>query len=182
MPAKPRGTRAAPKAKRATPRAGRSADAIAERRRQFVERYLANGHNAAAAAVAAGFSPKGAKKTGWQLLHEPDVAQAIQGRARELARLAELTTEQWAAQLRAVLFASPGDLFGTDGNLIPIHLLPPHVQAAISSLKFKNGALSEIKLWDKNSALVTAGKHLGLFERDNEQTRPNIRVQVEFLD
>lgn len=161
-------TRAPPRAAARKPKAGRSADATAERRKLFVLRYLVNGHNARDAAIHAGYSAASAKKQGWALLHDPDVAQEIRRAAQETAHLAELDATEWVKHVRALAFATPRDLIGGDGELIPLHLLPDHVQAAIASVDFKSGRVSKIRLWDKNVALTTAARHLGLFQGKSE--------------
>jgi hypothetical protein len=87
--------------------------------------------------------------------------------------------------LRAVAFSNVGDLFDADGKLIPVQHLPPHVQAAISSLKVRatpdDETVVEARLWDKVGALTVMARHLGLFERDNTQQRPDIRVTIELV-
>ena len=87
--------------------------------------------------------------------------------------------------LRAVAFSNVGDLFDADGKLISVQHLPPHVQAAISSLKVRatpdDETVVEARLWDKVGALTVMARHLGLFERDNTQQRPDIRVTIELV-
>jgi hypothetical protein len=39
----------------------------------------------------------------------------------------------------------------------------------------------EYKFWDKNVALQTMARHLGLFEKDNRQIAENIRVRIELV-
>lgn len=88
---------------------GHSAAASAERRRLFVERYLVNGHNAAAAAIRAGFSPRSKNKTDCLLLREPVIKARVAERARAVSEAAEMTTDNWARELRAVAFSHLAD-------------------------------------------------------------------------
>ena len=159
-------------------KAGSSAEATAERRRLFVEAYLSNGHNGAEAAKAAGYASKHAKREAVRLLALPTVRQLVNARARQITELAEMGTEAWARELRAIAFSKIGDLLGPDGTPLPIALLPPHVQAAIASVKIGPLGVVEYKLWNKTQALETIARHLGLFERDNSQLRPDVRVEV----
>lgn len=152
------------------PKAGRSKAAVAARRVVFRETFLTNGHNATHAAYVAGFTGKQLARMGWGLLQEPAIKAAIAARMSEVAALAEMTTETWARELRSIAFARPSDLYDAAGNLIPIHVLPPHVQAALSSVKFKNGAVSEWKLNSKNTALDLMARHLGLLRTRIELT------------
>ena len=53
--------------------------------------------------------------------------------------------------------------------------------ACIQSIKIKPnefGTEREIKMYDKRSALVDLGKHLGLFNSDKEQEKP---IQITFV-
>lgn len=168
------------KARKAPIKAGTSKATAEARRRIFVETYLTNGHNGTQAAIAAGFSVKGASVTGSKLLAEPKVAALIAERAVKVSNIAEMNTENWAKEVAALAFSKLGELYDAGGNLIPLHLLPQHVQAAISSVKIGDNG-PEYKFWDKNSALTTMGKHLGLFEKDNMQKGDDIRVLVQLV-
>ena len=163
-------------------KAGASAQATAERRRLFVEAYLTNGHNGAEAAKAAGYASKHAKREAVRLLALPAVRSLVSARARQVAELAEMTTETWARDLRAIAFSTIGDLVGPDGKLRPLRDLPAHTLAAISSVKVTpDGTVIEYKFWNKNQALETMGKHLGLLSRDDEQSRSDVRVNVVLI-
>lgn len=71
----------------------------------------------------------------------------------------------------------PARLFDEKGNLLPINDIPAEVRAAIASIEVGEVEIDgevttrvkKIKLWDKNSALEKLMKHLGSFERDNQQ-------------
>ena len=58
------------------------------RQRAFILNYMANGHNATRAALAAGYSPNGADVIGWQLVHQNKVV------SKEIDRLLELATKK----------------------------------------------------------------------------------------
>lgn len=162
------------------PKAGRSPLAAAARCAAFAEAYLTNGHNATAAAVAAGCTGSNLGNAGWKLLQKPAVQLLLAARAEKVAELAELNTENWAAELRAVLFSRVGDLYGPDGELVPPALLPRHVQAAISGVTATPAGATKYKFWDKCAALQIVARHLGLFERDNAQ-QSDIKVRVELV-
>ena len=163
-------------------KAGRSACAVAKRRKLFVEAYLSNGHNAAQAAIAAGTGGKRPRAAGWKLLHHPEVQRMIAERAQTVAERAEMSTEAWAYELRAIAFSSIGDLFGPDGTLRAVRDLPAHVQAAIASMKvtFRSEVI-KCRFYDKIAALQMVARHLGLFEPANAQLKENILVRVELV-
>jgi hypothetical protein len=87
--------------------------------------------------------------------------------------------------LGAVAFSDIGELFDADGKLLPLPRLPPHVRAAISSVKVRRtpekDEIVEVRLWDKVGALTVMARHLGLFERNNVEQQSDIRVTIELV-
>jgi phage terminase small subunit len=155
---------------------------MACRRRLFVEAYIANGNNASQAAIAAGTGGKQPRAEGWKLLKDPVVQDMLAARAKRVAELAGMNTENWARELRALAFSRIGDILGPGGKLRPLATLPDHVQAAIASVKATpDGTALEYKFWNKNGALTTMARHLGLFERDNAQQKSDVRIVLELL-
>jgi hypothetical protein len=111
------------------------------------------------------------------LLALPAVRLLVSARARQVAELAEMGTEAWARQLTAIAHFDPGELYDEDGNLIPLHKLPERVRLAVQSFEVGESG-TKVRFWDKNKALETMGRHLGLLERDNMQKRDDVRVRV----
>ena len=147
----------------------------------FVERFLTNGHNATDAARHAGYTGSGIRVNASRMMQRSDVKEMIAARAKRVAAKVELTGEAWAREVAALAFSSIGDLYDDAGQLIPIHLLPPHVKAAIAGVRqLSDGSMMAI-FGDKNAALAMAAKHLGLFEKDNSQRAENVRVTVNLL-
>jgi phage terminase small subunit len=145
---------------------------------------MTNGQNATQAAAAAGFTGRQLANAGWKMLQKPEVKRLIATRARVVGELAEMTTENWAHDLRAIAYSRIGDLFRSDGRLVSVARLPAHVQAAVASVKVRTTAHDETveyKFWNKPAALEIMARHRGLFEKDNAQQRSDIRVEVELV-
>lgn len=167
--------------------AGKTRLAVAERERIFVEAYIANGGKGHLAAIQAGYSAKGqnATRQSVKLLKRPTVIAALRERQDRLAIKYELTTESVIAEIAKIALFDPGNLFDETGALLPIKKMPPQVRAAIASIEIEEiesggkpiGRVKKIKIWDKNSALEKAMKHLGLFSEDNKQ-----RAMVSIID
>lgn len=176
-------TKKVTKAVTAKPRtkAGTSKEAADARKVAFAEAYIANKRNGKQAAIVAGFSPKTAEVQASRLLKEIKVQELIAARSNELAEKHELTTESVIAELSKIVHADPRRLFGTDGQLLPVSEWPDGLAGAIASVEVDElfegqgaqrkfiGYTKKVKLWDKNSAIDKAMKHLGLFEADNKQ-------------
>jgi hypothetical protein len=149
-------------------RAGNSQIAAATRRRLVVENYLRNGNNATQAAIDAGYAPRNAKVTAARIMQCPDVQAEIVNRAAEVAEKAEMTTEQWAQQIAAIMSSDLGEIFDEEMRVRPLHLIPAHARAAISSVQVTENGI-KVTLWSKTEALNIAARHLGLFEKDTGQ-------------
>lgn len=160
------------------------------RRKVFVEAYLANGGNATQAAETAGYSKKSAHAQGCRLLKDVKTQAIIKERQSDLARKYELTTESVIAELAKIVHADPRKLFDASGNVKRIQDMPDEIAGAIASIEISEigtdgaaiGYTKKIKLWDKNSAIEKAMKHLGLYAVDNEQSKPEQVAPIEPLE
>lgn len=169
---------------------GSSQKAAAERRKVFVEAYITNGRNATEAAKTAGYSEKTAYSMGGQLLKHLETQRLLKDRQESLSAKYELTTENVIAELAKIVHADLRKVIGADGQVIPIKDWPDDMAAAIAAIEVAEigqdgqaiGQTKKIKLWDKNSAIEKAMKHLGLFEKDNDQKRGVADLSEEQLN
>jgi phage terminase small subunit len=148
--------------------------AMTPRRRRFVEEYLVD-LNAQAAAVRAGYSPRGRCYS--QLLRDPEVAAAIRAGVEARAKRTRITADAVVTELARIGFANMLDYMrpGEDGDLfVDLSGLDRERAAAIAEVTvedFKDGRAKDarvvrrvkFKLLDKRAAHVDLGKHLGLF-------------------
>lgn len=173
--------KAAPKSKS---KAGTSRVSAEQRRKLFIEAYIANGGNATDAARKAGYAESSAHVRGAELVKDRKVQSDIAARQTELAKKFELTTEDVIAELAKIVRVDLRRLFDSSGNLLPVNEWPDDVAGAVASFEVDEihegqgearkfvGYTRKVKLWDKNSAIEKAMKHLGLFEADNKQRNP----------
>lgn len=167
-------------------KAGTSKSAAAARRKLFRNAYMANGHNATDAAIAAGFSKKTAYSKGAQLLREVKLSGDLAKAAREVARISGLDPERTLREVARVSYADPRKFYGTDGNLVPIADLDDDCAAVVASIEVDEikgdegviGHTKKLKLWDKNAALEKAMKHHGLYKEDNAQQAESLVLNV----
>jgi Terminase small subunit len=154
------------------------------RRVQFREAYLTNGHRGAAAAEVAGYTKgKQAYNAAYRLLTELTASGELGAVAQQRAEAAELDTVRTLRELARIAYADIGKLFDADGVLIPIAELDEDTRAIIASIELgSDGKPKKIKLWSKIEALDKAMRHAGLYERDNDQCRPNLALQVNLVD
>jgi phage terminase small subunit len=169
---------------------GSSKEEVAKRKALFVEAYVSHGGNATAAAITAGYSKKTAASQGQRLLKHVEISSQVDARRAETIKKAEESTELTVAgvlrELHSMVHADLRGAFDEKGALLPPSQWPDGLAKAIASVKvveLAGGAqvngeagvmhvpmfTKEVKLWDKNSAIDKAMKHLGLFEKDNSQ-------------
>ncbi len=149
----------------------------------FAQEYLID-YNATQAYLRS--HPKTTYKTasvqGAALLARPEVRAVVKiGHAKAIERVS-LEVDDVLAQLAAIGAADLSDFFDIDGSLLPIHALPKHARRALSSVKVSKKNLTagdgvtedvvEIKLWDKNRALETLARHLGMIVDRSERGKP----------
>lgn len=176
-------------AKRAE-KAGSGQSAAAHRRKLFLDAYIANGRNATQAAITAGYSQKTARAQGCQLLTHPDIVKSLEAATARIEAISGLTVERTLQEIARVAYQDPRKLFDDKGNLKNIPDLDDDAAAAVASLEVTEefegsgkdreriGFTKKLKLWDKNTALVTAARHLGLFEKDNAQKSESLALQI----
>ena len=138
---------------------------MTKKQKRFVEEYLID-LNATQAAIRAGYSPHTAKDIGCENLAKPNIAAAISQAMAERSRRTGINQDRVLQELARIGFAKITDVVDPDTAKI----LPDASEddlACIQSIKIKPnefGTEREVKLYDKKSALVDLGKHLGLFK------------------
>lgn len=155
-------------------KAGTSKAAAAARRETFAMAFIANGRNATEAAITAGFSRRSAHTRGLELVKDREVAARIEELGAAAAAAAGITIERAMEKLERVTFSDPRKLYNPDGTPKGIHELDDDIAAAVAGR-----GLHGIVLLDAVRGLDMTFKHLGLFEKDNIQSRDSLALTVE---
>lgn len=174
--------------------------AVKAKRDRFIVAYLQDEDgNATRAAMIAGVPAAAAKQWGAKALQHPYVQQLIgdhrERMAAELEAKYALTRENVLSALANLVHADPRKLFHDDGRLRHVTELDDRTAKMVSSFEVEElyemegegrnrskvnvGRVTKIRMWDKNSAVDKAMRHLGLYEKDNEQTRDTKLVITE---
>lgn len=157
-----------------------------DKQQAFVREYLID-LNATQAAIRAGYSEKTARAQGARLLTDVNIAAAIaQGQADRAERVA-FDADRVLLEIGRIATSDLRRAFNDDGGLKNPSVWDDDTAAAISSVKVVTRRapgggddaeveyVTELKLWDKNSALEKAGKHLGMFR---EQIDVNVKTDL----
>jgi phage terminase small subunit len=122
-------------------------------------------NNATQAAIQAKYSKKTAGSKGTQLLQIVSIKLRLDYLKCEIAEKCGVTAEMLAQEYKKLAFSNMQDFEDKNGKTIPLHKLPRDVAAAIQTID----AYGDFKLHSKEKALDSLGKHIGFFEKDNEQ-------------
>lgn len=137
----------------------------------FVAEYLID-LNATQAAIRAGYSEKTAHNIGCENVIKPIIAAAIAEAQAKREERTEITQDRVLEEYAKLAFLNPKKFYNDKGDLIPIHLLPDDVAAALTGMDITTSfdkksetfdTIKKIKYSDKKGALDSVAKHLGMF-------------------
>lgn len=149
-------------------------DGLEPRQILFVEEYLVD-LNATQAAIRAGYSPKGAKQSGYLNLRKPAIAKAI---ADYMAERWGITKARIVEEISNIAFANAKNYFawGPDGVTIKDSEELTEEQCAvvskISQTRTKDGGTIKVELYDKLAACEKLAKLAGITIEKHEVSGP----------
>lgn len=157
---------------------------MTKKQKRFVEEYLID-LNATQAAIRAGYSPETAGSIGAENLKKPEIKSRIDKAMAERSRRTGINQDRVLQELARIGFAKITDVVDPETAEIRTDASDDDL-ACIQSIKIKPnefGTEREVKLYDKKSALVDLGKHLGLFKDKMELTGDmELNITVDYGD
>lgn len=165
--------------------------ALTDKQERFCQEYLID-LNATQAAIRAGYSENSAGQIGEQNLKKLEIQERITelNQARQAAT--GINQRRVLEELAKIAFGDISVLFDESGALLNIHDIDPGVRGMVSSVKsyeekavigeetITQGMNREVKCWDKLKALEMIGRHINLFEKDNDHKKP-VLVSLDTL-
>lgn len=155
---------------------------------RFADKYFET-LNAKESAIYAGFSADTAKQGGYQLLQREDIQDYLAKLKEEAERKHGITKDKWLSELAISGFSNIQDFIDSGNTVRDISTIERDKASAVSSIKktviegeFGVKETVEFKLNDKLAALDKIGRHLGYFEKDNAQSKPDINVSLSKQD
>ncbi len=152
---------------------------LTPRQAAFISEYLVD-LNGLQAAIRAGYSPHTAAITANRLLTNTYVAVAIGEAQRKRSERTAITADMVVREYTKLAFASIADVVSWDRGGVyvrPSAELAPEVLASVAAVKIKRRRETdaegrawdveeiEVKLHDKQRALDSLAKHLGMFPK-----------------
>ena len=162
---------------------------LTPKQRMFVSEYLVD-LNATQAAIRAGYSSRNADKIGSELLGKTRVSSAIQEQMNARAERTLVTADRVIKEYARVAFFDPKKIFDESGRPLPVCEMDEDTRRAVAGLDVVVigntdtgvGEVQKIKITNKLGALEALGKHLGIFEKDNDQKTPKFeKVEVTLI-
>lgn len=164
--------------------------ALTEQKKRFADRYFET-LKGSQSAIDAGYSEATSRQIAHNLLQEPEVEEYLSHLRSDMASRHGVSKERLIAEYAKIAFFDIREIYDTDGGLINVKQLDDKSAGAISSIKSTEewgedsegnkiitGTNKEVKIFDKIRALQDLGKHLGLFEKDNDQKAKAAQVSI----
>ena len=153
---------------------------------RFCREYIID-LNATQAAIRAGYSEKTARSQGQRLLTNVDIQNFLRTLKSEIVERNNITIDKYVNILDQLATFDIADIYDEHGNLKPVHEIPEDARMAIESLESdefrEKGILisvtKKVKMTNRRSAIDILLKHLGGYEKDNDQKKDII---VSFKD
>jgi len=146
----------------------------------FSQEYMVD-LNKTQAAKRAKYSKKTAGQKGEQLFKIVEIKGRITYLQGELSKKVGVTAEMVVAEISKIAFANIQDYICEDNEVLDLSKIPRNVAAVVESVQVTRSTSGEaeivstkFKLYSKMAALENLGKHLGIYEKDNEQKKDNL--------
>lgn len=156
---------------------------LSEKQKQFCEEYLID-LNATQSALRAGYSPKTAYAIGVENLKKPQIQEYITELREVVKERNNITIDELVGILSNIARFDPLDVLNEDGTVKDIKDMPINARKCIAGLDIDQytttegtiGTVKRIKLVGKEGAIDKLMKHLGGYEKNNEQKKSNINL------
>lgn len=147
---------------------------------RFIANYVARPHNAAAAYIAAGFSPGGAKQSVHNLLKDPLIKAEVKRLIEEKHKALHMDVDEILARAAMLARIDAASLFDENGALRPMHELDETASIAISGVEVQEitsgtgknakviGSLKKVRLRDPMAAIRLLAEHKKLVRNTDD--------------
>lgn len=161
---------------------------LTQLQRKFADTYRAHKERNATQSYLAVYtrsSLRAAESSSCNLLKHPKVSAYIAMLDERDSRKHQVTAEDIIKSIAQEINFDPGELYNDDGSLKKITDLPEDIRMCLQGVDFaeiagiEGGTVTKLKWAKKNLAREQAMKHLGMFERDNQQKQPIVHLNIQ---
>lgn len=160
--------------------------ALTEQKKRFADRYF-DTLKGTQSAIYAGYSEATAGQIAHNLLQEPEVEEYLSSLKAEYMEKEGISKQRVLDEYRKIAFSDVRNILTVDGGLKTVDEFDDDTAGSIASIESfdefskggeRLGTNRKIKLHDKLRALEALSKHLGLFEKDNDQKKNQATVTI----
>lgn len=123
------------------------------------------------------------RRGAYDALHHKYTQKKLSEFAEKSAAKADFNQDRVLREIAAIALFDVRKLIGDDGKPKPLSELDDATAAAVAGVKFAkvsdDFAVLEYKIADKNTALEKLMRHLGLYEKDNDQQNTSLAAALE---
>lgn len=166
---------------------------LTDKQQKFCDEYLVD-LNSTQAAIRAGYSKTSAKVIGCENLTKPDIQEYLQKKRKLWANKLEITQERILTEYARIAFSDLRKFYDDNSRLLAPKDLDDDAAASLAGIEvFEEfgfdikgdrvhiGDTKKIKTYNKIQALDSLSKHLGMFEKDNQQRKPEVKLDISSL-
>ena len=151
---------------------------LTDKQKRFCEEYVID-LNGSQAAIRAGYTEKSARVTAAKMLTNANIEGYISQLKQKHSESTDISAERVLKEYASLGFANAADFYEPNGEAKPINELTKEQSKAISKVvrkvvKTDNGTeitTFSYQFHDKLKALENVAKHIGFFEKDNDQKK-----------
>ena len=156
---------------------------LTPKQQRFCEEYLID-LNATQAAIRAGYSKKTANEQGARLLVNVSISHYISELKATLREDNKVTAQMVIDELVKIGLANIQDFINGGNSVLELKGLDKNKTAAVAGIKTtineNTGSITtDLRFHNKVAALDLLGKHFGIFERDNDQRKPEVPTAMQ---
>lgn len=155
----------------------------------FCQAYIRLGDKSAAYREAYNTSkmlPSTINRKGAEMFENGIITARVEALRAEIKEDNKITISEIVSTLSDMLRFDVAELYDENGKLKNIHSIPKKARIMISQLetdeiKVKGlvvGSIKKVKIFDKLQAVEKLMKHLGGYEKDNDQKKPQQQVTI----
>ena len=151
---------------------------INEKRKRFCEEYIKD-LNGKEAAIRAGYSERTAKQEAYKLLNIDEVSDYVAKLQSKVAKRNEITIDELIQDLLEMNNVNIADLYDKKGKMKNISDLPRNLTKCIQEIQITRAG-TKYKFYSRLEVLEKLAKHLGFYEKDNRQSKPEIKLEFPY--
>ena len=165
---------------------------LTPKQEKFCQEYMVDLNATRAYQDVYGCAYKSAKDNASRTIAIDSVQKRIAGLKQEAAEASGVTQQMLIDEYKKIGFANIQDYLDAGNSIKDISKLPRDLTAAVESIQSdirhdggdSDGYTEKVKLkfYDKLKGLSDLGRHLGLFEKDNEQAGAGMKELIKYLD